>query len=68
MGLFIAGYGLSRFIVEFFRQADAQFITAENPMGFVMQFGEFGITKGQQLSLPMIAIGIGFIIWARRRA
>ncbi|HBQ36707.1 MAG TPA: prolipoprotein diacylglyceryl transferase [Rhodobacteraceae bacterium] len=67
MGLFIAGYGLSRFIVEFFRQADAQFITATNPMGYVMQFGEFGITKGQQLSLPMIAVGIGFMILAWRR-
>ncbi len=62
MGLFIAGYGLSRFVVEFFRQADAQFITPDNPMGYAMQFG------GQQLSLPMIAIGIGFVIWARHRA
>ncbi|WP_456386593.1 prolipoprotein diacylglyceryl transferase [Profundibacter sp.] len=68
MGLFIMGYGVSRFIVEFFRQADAQFITITNPMGYVMQFGEFGITKGQQLSLPMIAIGLAFIIVARRRA
>jgi len=67
MGLFIAGYGLSRFVVEFFRQADGQFITVNNPMGYVMQFGEFGITKGQQLSLPMIAVGIIFIIIARRR-
>ncbi|KPU84735.1 diacylglyceryl transferase [Marinosulfonomonas sp. PRT-SC04] len=68
MGLFIMGYGISRFIVEFFRQADAQFITAINPMGYVMQFGEFGLTKGQQLSLPMIAVGLLFIIIARRRA
>lgn len=67
MGLFIAGYGVSRFIVEFFRQADAQFITPDNPMGFVLQLGEFGITKGQQLSLPMIAIGIGIILYARKR-
>ncbi len=67
MGLFIAGYGVSRFIVEFFRQADAQFITLTNPMGYVMQFGDFGLTKGQQLSLPMIAIGIAFIIIARKR-
>ena len=68
MGLFIAGYGISRFIVEFFRQADAQFVTATNPMGYVMQFGDFGITKGQQLSLPMIAVGIIFIIIARKRS
>jgi len=68
MGLFIMGYGVSRFIVEFFRQADAQFITATNPMGYVMQFGDFGLTKGQQLSLPMIAIGLAFIFIARKRA
>ena len=67
MGLFIAGYGVSRFIVEFFRQADAQFITETNPMGYVMQFGDFGLTKGQQLSLPMIAIGLIFILLARKR-
>ena len=67
MGLFIAGYGVSRFIVEFFRQADAQFITVTNPMGYVMQLGDFGLTKGQQLSLPMIAIGLLFIIIARKR-
>ncbi|WP_428541816.1 prolipoprotein diacylglyceryl transferase [Profundibacter sp.] len=67
MGLFIAGYGVSRFVVEFFRQADAQFITATNPMGYVMQFGDFGLTKGQQLSLPMIAIGLIFILYARKR-
>ncbi len=67
MGLFIAGYGISRFIVELFRQADAQFITATNPMGYVMQFGDFGLTKGQQLSIPMILIGLAFIFNARRR-
>ena len=66
-GLFIAGYGLSRFIVEFFRQADAQFMTPENPMGYVMQFGDFGITRGQQLSLPMIAVGLLILTLAFRR-
>ncbi len=66
-GLFIAGYGLSRFIVEFYRQADAQFRTAENPMGYVLQLGEFGITRGQQLSLPMIAAGLLILALALRR-
>ncbi len=32
-GTFFAGYGLARFIVEFFRQPDAQFITPDNPLG-----------------------------------
>ena len=66
-GVFIAGYGASRFIVEFFRQADAQFMSPENPMGYVMQFGEFGITRGQQLSLPMIGVGLLLVALAFRR-
>ena len=68
MGLFIAGYGVSRFIVELFRQADAQFITPDNPAGYVLQFGSFGLTKGQELSIPMILIGLFFILLARKRA
>lgn len=67
-GLFFAGYGLSRFIIEFVREADAQFISANNPMGYVIGGGSFGISMGQVLSLPMLIIGI-FAIWrARRRA
>ncbi|SMR83248.1 phosphatidylglycerol:prolipoprotein diacylglycerol transferase [Aliiroseovarius halocynthiae] len=66
-GLFFLGYGLSRFVVEFFRQADAQFITPDNPWGHVVRVGDLGITMGQTLTLPMIAIGIVTLIWARRR-
>ena len=67
-GLFLAGYGAARFFVEFFRQADAQFITPDNPMGYVIGTASFGLSMGQVLSLPMIVVGIGVIIWARRRA
>ena len=67
-GLFFAGYGVSRFFVEFVRQADAQFITLGNPMGYVLGSGSFGVSMGQLLSLPMILIGVGVILWARRRA
>ncbi|WP_298563159.1 prolipoprotein diacylglyceryl transferase [uncultured Aliiroseovarius sp.] len=66
-GLFFLGYGLSRFVVEFFRQADAQFITPDNPWGHVIRLGDLGITMGQTLTLPMIAIGIATLIWANRR-
>ncbi|WP_417249528.1 prolipoprotein diacylglyceryl transferase [Celeribacter sp.] len=61
-GLFFAGYGLSRFIVEFYRQADAQFITPDNPMGNVA----LGLSMGQLLSLPMIAVGLYFALRAKR--
>ncbi|WP_417518255.1 prolipoprotein diacylglyceryl transferase [Minwuia sp.] len=55
-GGFLAGYGISRFIVEFFRQWDA---------GLDPLFG--WLSRGQQLSLPMIAIGLFFVIRALRR-
>jgi phosphatidylglycerol---prolipoprotein diacylglyceryl transferase len=67
-GLFFAGYGLSRFVVEFFRQADAQFITHDNPLGHVIQLGGAGLSMGQLLSLPMIAGGLGLVFLVRRRA
>lgn len=67
LGVFLAGYGLSRFVVEFFRQADAQFITPDNPYGHVFGGPVWGITMGQVLSLPMVLVGLGFIIWAMRR-
>jgi phosphatidylglycerol:prolipoprotein diacylglycerol transferase len=67
-GLFLAGYGAARFFVEIFRQADAQFITADNPMGHVLQLGAAGMSMGQLLSLPMILAGLLLIVLARRRA
>lgn len=66
--VFFIGYGVSRFIVEFFRQADAQFITADNPWGHVLRLGEFGVTMGQLLSLPMVLIGVGLLLWSRRKS
>ncbi|MCC5961143.1 MAG: prolipoprotein diacylglyceryl transferase [Rhodobacteraceae bacterium] len=66
-GVFIAGYGLARFTVEFWRQADAQFISPDNPLGHVVTLGQAGITMGQVLSLPMIVIGLA-LLWRARRA
>lgn len=54
MGTFVAGYGISRFIVEFFRQWD---------QGLEPLFGLF--SRGQQLSVPMILIGLWFVWRAR---
>jgi phosphatidylglycerol:prolipoprotein diacylglycerol transferase len=62
-GLFFAGYGVSRFIVEFFREADAQFITPDSPTGAVFA----GLSMGQLLCVPMIAIGLLFSIRALRK-
>ncbi|WP_343081103.1 prolipoprotein diacylglyceryl transferase [Ostreiculturibacter nitratireducens] len=65
-GVFLIGYGLSRFIVEFFRQADPQFIAADNPMGYAIHWAGWGLSMGQLLSLPMIAAGLFFALRARK--
>ena len=55
-GLFLAGYGTFRFIVEFYREPDAH-------LGFIFSF----ISMGQILSLPMIIGGAALIIWAMKK-
>ncbi len=65
-GLFAAGYGVARFVVEFVRQADPQFITPDNPAGHVVRLGEAGLSMGQLLSLPMIALGLWLMLRSRR--
>ncbi len=64
-GLFFAGYGLARFLVEFVRQPDAQFISDGNPLGLAFHLSGYGLTMGQILSLPMIAVGLVLILRAR---
>ncbi len=68
MGVFLAGYGASRFVVEFVRQPDAQFVSPGNPLGLAWHIGGYGLTMGQILSLPMIALGLWFALRARRTA
>lgn len=51
-GVFVAGYGISRIIIENFREPDAQ-------IGFL--FGH--ITTGQTLSFPMVIVGTGLILY-----
>ena len=67
-GLFFAGYGIARFLVEFVRQPDAQFVTPGNPLGLAWHVGGYGLTMGQILSLPMILLGCYLIARARRRS
>ncbi|MDC0581816.1 prolipoprotein diacylglyceryl transferase, partial [Amylibacter sp.] len=66
--VFFIGYGLARVIVEGYRQADLQFISIDNPFGYIIRLNEFGLTMGQTLSLPMVFIGMAIIYMARRRA
>lgn len=68
IGVFFLGYGLARTFVENYRQADAQYLSIDNPFGHVIRLGEYGLTMGQILSLPMVAIGLAILIWTNRRA
>ena len=49
-GVFFAGYGLARFIVEFVREPDPQ-------LGFILAF----LTMGQVLSVPLVLFG-GYLV------
>ena len=60
VGSFLLGYGLSRYFVEFFREADGQYL--DNPI-----LGTPGLHMGQLLTLPMIAGGVYLIATAKRR-
>lgn len=66
VALFIGGYGAARFLVEFVRQPDAQFVSEGNPLGLAWHLGGYGLTMGQLLSLPMLAIGLYLWMTARR--
>jgi phosphatidylglycerol:prolipoprotein diacylglycerol transferase len=56
-GIFLAGYGVFRFAVEFVREPDAH-------LGY-LAFG--WVTMGQILCLPMIALGLYFF-WRAKKA
>lgn len=66
MGLFLIGYGFARFLVEFVRQPDVQFISEGNPLGLALHIGGYGLTMGQLLTLPMLAAGLWFTFRARK--
>lgn len=55
-GAFLLGYGVFRFIAEFFREPDAH-------LGLL----SLGMSMGQWLCIPMIAAGAALWWWATRR-
>ncbi len=53
VGTFTFGYALSRFTVEYFREPDAQ----------LLDFAQrTGLSMGQWLTLPMMAVGLFFLV------
>ncbi|QNA85666.1 prolipoprotein diacylglyceryl transferase [Sphingomonas sp. So64.6b] len=59
VGIFVAGYGIARFIVEFFREPDSQF------RGTFVE--STGLHMGQWLCVPMILGGAYLIATAAKR-
>ena len=55
-GMFAIGYGISRFIVEFFREPDVQ-------IGYIMKY----FTMGQLLTIPVIFFGIFLIVNSKKK-
>ncbi len=58
--LFLMGYAVFRFCIEFVREPDAQ-------LGFLWAVGTSGATMGQLLCLVMFALGAGIAIWTKIR-
>lgn len=56
VGVFILGYGLARFFVEFFRQPDAG-----------LEHLSWGLSMGQTLTVPMILGGLYLVATAKSR-
>lgn len=54
-GVFLIGYGLSRFTIEFFREPDEQ-------IGYIATY----FTMGQLLCVPMVVGGLACIVYALR--
>jgi phosphatidylglycerol:prolipoprotein diacylglycerol transferase len=57
-GIFLIGYGVFRIAVEFVRQPDVQ-------IGYLFNSG--WITMGMMLSLPMVLVGLFFLIYSLAR-
>ncbi len=56
-GLFLLGYGVLRFVAEYFREPDAF-------LGLLAA----GLSMGQWLCVPMIGAGLLLMAWSQRRA
>jgi phosphatidylglycerol:prolipoprotein diacylglycerol transferase len=55
-GMFLIGYGVLRFIAEYFREPD-------NFLGLLA----LGMSMGQWLCVPMVLAGIGLLAWSGRQ-
>ncbi|MFL6694343.1 MAG: prolipoprotein diacylglyceryl transferase [Ramlibacter sp.] len=56
--VFLIGYGVFRFVAEFFREPDSYLLWLQQ---------QTGLSMGQWLCVPMVVFGIGLWLWAERR-
>lgn len=56
LGAFFLGYGVLRFVGEFFREPDAH-------LGFL----SLGMSMGQWLCVPMVLVGVALLSWGRMK-
>lgn len=72
VAIYLIGYGLARFVIEYFRQPDANLGfpvmlgPAENPIYLLLSPWNF--TTGQILCLGMILVGVLFLVFVSRRS
>ena len=57
LGAYLVGYGVARFVIEFFR--------GDPDRGFVL--GGM-LSTSQAIAAVMVPVGIGILVWARRHA
>jgi phosphatidylglycerol:prolipoprotein diacylglycerol transferase len=62
-GIFLLGYGIMRSLMELFRQPDAQFTDAGDPVGTVLG----PLTMGQTLSVAMVLGGVFLLVRGLRQ-
>jgi phosphatidylglycerol:prolipoprotein diacylglycerol transferase len=71
MSIYIIGYGLARFLIEYVREPDVelgfpiQLVALKVPQ---LEFSMLNFTTGQILNALMIGVGIGCYFWCRKRA
>ena len=58
VGVFTAQIAATRFVIEFFREPDAQ---------LAHRVAETGLSQGQWLSIPLALAGVALVVWALRR-
>ncbi len=58
VGMFTTLISIARFVVEFYREPDQQ---------LMWLYEDTGLSMGQWLTIPLVLLGLGLIVWSLRR-